>query len=221
MSSQPRHTRSMWATKKSKALRPLNSIVLRPGVVDSLVEDIREFLESEEWYREAGIPHRRGYLLYGPPGTGKIVNEDLFHDWDISWPQNSTITFSGLLNAIDGIGSDEGRVFIATTNWADRLDPALLRPGRIDVKIEYKLATHAQASALFVRFFGRAVSQNSTMTLSEVEDLATQFTASIPEHEFSIAELQGFLVTCKDDPKRAVESAGEWVGQYIAERETL
>ena len=25
----------------------------------------------EDWYIDAGIPHRRGYLLYGPPGTGK------------------------------------------------------------------------------------------------------------------------------------------------------
>jgi len=29
------------------------------------------FLQSEEWYIEKGIPFRRGYLLHGPPGTGK------------------------------------------------------------------------------------------------------------------------------------------------------
>jgi mitochondrial chaperone BCS1 len=35
----------------------------------------------------------------------------------------------------------------------DRLDPALLRPGRIDTKVEYDLATKEQASALYLRFF--------------------------------------------------------------------
>jgi chaperone BCS1 len=48
-----------------------SSIILPEGVVDSLVEDAQEFLGTENWYNEAGIPHRRGYLLYGPPGTGK------------------------------------------------------------------------------------------------------------------------------------------------------
>lgn len=48
-----------------------SSIILPEGVVDSLVNDAKEFLDTENWYIEAGIPHRRGYLLYGPPGTGK------------------------------------------------------------------------------------------------------------------------------------------------------
>jgi len=60
-----------WSTAKSKARRPLSSIILQDGVIQSLVDDAREFLESEEWYSSAGIPYRRGYLLWGPPGTGK------------------------------------------------------------------------------------------------------------------------------------------------------
>ena len=39
--------------------------------MQSILEDAREFLDSEEWYTLAGIPYRRGYLLHGPPGTGK------------------------------------------------------------------------------------------------------------------------------------------------------
>ena len=36
----------------------------------ALLEDAREFLNSETWYTERGIPYRRGYLLYGIPGGG-------------------------------------------------------------------------------------------------------------------------------------------------------
>ena len=42
---------------------------------------------------------------------------------------SSTITFSGLLNAIDGVAAQEGRLLCLTTNRVDRLDPALIRPG--------------------------------------------------------------------------------------------
>ena len=43
------------------------------------------------------------------------------------------VSFSGLLNAIDGVASQEGRIFIMTTNHAEKLDAALKRPGRCDV----------------------------------------------------------------------------------------
>ena len=45
---------------------------------------------------------------------------------------NNQLTFSGFLNAIDGVRSQEGRIIIMTTNYKERLDPALLRPGRVD-----------------------------------------------------------------------------------------
>ncbi|KAK7023049.1 P-loop containing nucleoside triphosphate hydrolase protein [Favolaschia claudopus] len=67
--------------------------------------------------------------------------------------RRSGVTLSGLLNMIDGIGSEEGKLFFATTNHIDRLDPALLRPGRIDRKIRYTLATGTQARGLYERLF--------------------------------------------------------------------
>lgn len=49
--------------------------------------------------------------------------------------KRSGVTFSGLLNAIDGVASQEGRLFFMTTNHIEKLDPALIRPGRCDVKV--------------------------------------------------------------------------------------
>ena len=47
------------------------------------------------------------------------------------------VTLSGLLNMVDGLWSSSGheRILIFTTNHMDRLDPALLRPGRMDKHI--------------------------------------------------------------------------------------
>jgi hypothetical protein len=52
----------------------MSSIVLQPGVKDMLLADCKDFLCSEEWYAERGIPFRRGYLLHGVPGSGKVNN---------------------------------------------------------------------------------------------------------------------------------------------------
>lgn len=47
------------------------------------------------------------------------------------------VTLSGLLNFVDGLWSSCGneRIIVFTTNYKERLDPALLRPGRMDVHI--------------------------------------------------------------------------------------
>ena len=44
------------------------------------------------------------------------------------------VTFSGLLNALDGVASSEERIIFMTTNHLEHLDNALIRPGRVDVK---------------------------------------------------------------------------------------
>lgn len=67
--------------------RPLDSVILDQGVKERIVRDVRDFMSSERWYADRGVPYRRGYLLYvsirkvssverltrrqGPPGTGK------------------------------------------------------------------------------------------------------------------------------------------------------
>jgi hypothetical protein len=60
-----------WGNVKTKTRRPLNTLALELGVMESLIADVKEFQAVEDWYTEAGIPHHRGYLLHGPPGTGK------------------------------------------------------------------------------------------------------------------------------------------------------
>ncbi|WVF67683.1 hypothetical protein IAT40_002442 [Kwoniella sp. CBS 6097] len=66
------------------------------------------------------------------------------------------VTLSGLLNALDGVASSEGRLLFCTTNWRENIDPALSRPGRCDVWIEFKHATQSQARDLFMHFYDEA-----------------------------------------------------------------
>lgn len=63
------------------------------------------------------------------------------------------LSFSGFLNALDGVRSQEGQIMFMTTNHKERLDPALLRPGRADVHVKLDNASEKQIRGIFERFF--------------------------------------------------------------------
>jgi len=82
------------------------------------------------------------------------------------------VTLSGLLNVIDGIFSPSGAVFVMTTNHKEKLDPALIRPGRVDMELHITFATPEQKQALYNRFFPgdcpeKYISQ--VMTMAELQ----------------------------------------------------
>ncbi|WVW85251.1 hypothetical protein I302_107289 [Kwoniella bestiolae CBS 10118] len=132
------------------------------------------------------------------------------------------ITLSGLLNALDGVASSEGRLLFCTTNWKERIDPALSRPGRCDIWIEFKHATRPQAKSLF-EYFYRSNDDSETMEnpnskdekslndVDEITSLAQRFASYIPEDTISVSALQGYLMRYKRQPKLAVENVGKWV----------
>jgi hypothetical protein len=65
----------------------------------------------------------------------------------------SFITFSGLINCLDGIARKEGLITIMTTNYVDNLDPALKRPGRVDKLVEFRLPDRAIIENMFYYYF--------------------------------------------------------------------
>lgn len=66
--------------------------------------------------------------------------------------ENTGLSFSGLLNVLDGICVPEGRVTFMTTNHKDKLDPALIRPGRVDYEIHFTYANFDQIIDLARKF---------------------------------------------------------------------
>lgn len=90
----------------------------------------------------------------------------VFEDVDVVVPKRSTkksdgsvngVTLDALLNIMDGMMTPHGALFVLTTNEIDKLDPALLRPGRIDLKVEIGYLTDYQAQTMVERFLGRSV----------------------------------------------------------------
>lgn len=80
----------------------------------------------------------------------------LMEDIDVAFTQRtgsdvSSVTFSGLLNAIDGVGSQQGRLVFMTTNHRERLDAALLE--RVDMDQHIGPCDHDQLRRMFLRWF--------------------------------------------------------------------
>ncbi|KAI8587038.1 P-loop containing nucleoside triphosphate hydrolase protein [Geranomyces variabilis] len=109
----------------------------------------------------------------------------------------SMVTFSGLLNSLDGVTSSEERIIFMTTNHVSRLDPALIRPGRVDVKVLLDDANADQARQMFLRFF-----------VGETK-LADEFVQAVDfaTNRVSPAQLQGHFVVHRDSARAAVDNA--------------
>ncbi|KAK6538030.1 hypothetical protein TWF694_010923 [Orbilia ellipsospora] len=140
-------------------------------------------------------------------------------------PQNNNISLSGLLNAIDGIISHEGRILVMTTNHPEHLDPALTRHGRVDLKIYFGLATREQISSLFINMYSRdydeddAGGEKRDLFREKITAAAETFTGFLPTGKFSPAEIQGFLTLRKNSYLKAVMEVEQWGRDTLAARE--
>ena len=83
----------------------------------------------------------------------------------------STLTLSGILNAIDGVCSPEGIVIFFTSNNFDKLDSALVRSGRIDLIEELKPLPPALQWKMLCQFFPELKEKNTPGTFALLPSL--------------------------------------------------
>ena len=189
-------------------------------------------------------------------------------------PNNSTgrLSLSGLLNILDGVASQDSRVLLMSTNHIEKLDKALIRPGRVDMIVKFDLADKDMTAAIFRHIYAPlegdeeqpgsntsadanasspsaspfasasssdgdskkalaaahdpdAVAQRLAAekarreeAVARVTKLAETFADRIPAHEFSPAELQGFLMKNKRDAEAALAGAEKWVADMRKEK---
>lgn len=108
--------------------------------------------------------------------------------------ENKGITLSGLLNAIDGVAARDGRILFITSNHPDKLDAALIRPGRVDVRMHLGLLTRELGAEMFDRFFPG--------------ECPEAFLSSAPWPQ-SPAHVQGLLLKWHEDRVIPLDTAGQ------------
>ncbi|KAI0095846.1 P-loop containing nucleoside triphosphate hydrolase protein [Nemania sp. FL0031] len=145
----------------------------------------------------------------------------------------SSCTLSGLLNVLDGVGSAEGRIVILTTNKPERLDSALVRPGRVDMKVMLGNISQKSAEQMFIRMFTPDIESSPLLggdqydaiessgkppqlELEMLQALAREFSSQIPEDTFTPSQLQGFFQLYLTSATEAVANISSWVERELS-----
>lgn len=109
----------------------------------------------------------------------------------------NNITFSGLLNALDGITTNENLICFITTNYKNHLDSALLRPGRIDYIMQFDYSTKEQIQDIFRDF-------TNCEDIDKIQEFYKACAAL--KIKFSTALLQQYLIQYMDQPDEAISN---------------
>jgi len=95
------------------------------------------------------------------------------------------ITLDDLLNIFDGICESYGRIIIITSNHYNKLDPALKRPGRIDITMEMKKTSRNIINKMYYSYFTEYINENVLQ--------------NIPEYKYSPAEITNIYYNCNNN----------------------
>jgi chaperone BCS1 len=148
-----------------------------------------------------------GNLLASVPRRSVILIEDV----DAFFQQRSKadsgvkVSYSGFINALDGVAAHEGSVVFLTTNHPQLIDEAAIRSGRVDFRLELSLCDRGQLERMFRKFFDDAAAaarfadtvaadrwspaqvQERLLKASSIDDALAQFTVRAnPDGEIAV-----------------------------------
>jgi hypothetical protein len=104
------------------------------------------------------------------------------------------LTLGGILEIIDGLVECPGRVIIMTTNCKEHVDSALLRPGRIDMSLEFKKLRGEHIAEIYKKWYG------ADMAAHRIED--------ITDYKYTQAEVSQLLFKYEDDQRGFIQEIG-------------
>lgn len=110
----------------------------------------------------------------------------------------SMISFSGLLNSLDGMAFKDNLVTIMTTNYECNLDVALKRPGRIDKSLNFGFAKEGQVECMYNKFF------------PDIKDNFKNFYKQIKGLNFTTAMIQQYFIWHMFDSENLIEDVAEF-----------
>lgn len=122
--------------------------------------------------------------------TGKKKRKGKKQDKD-----KHTLTLADLLEVLDGVMEMKGRMIVMTTNHPEKLDPALIRPGRVDAKIEFGKCRQTDIVNLINLFYGDQIPGY------EVENAKSK----IPGQVWTPAEIVQILLNNIKGPRKALD----------------
>ena len=124
-----------------------------------------------------------------------VIDMNLLHmlkgssAWD---KKSSRLTLASLLEVLDGVMEMAGRMLIITTNYPEKLDKALIRPGRIDMKVHFGPMTSKNILDMFQYYFETGVPPDFDFSL-------------LPERKWTPAEVTQVFLNNMNDPRESLQ----------------
>lgn len=121
----------------------------------------------------------------------KDDDEDGFKPTIMNPLETDLLTLDDILNLWDGVRENAGRIMVISSNFYDKLDTALVRPGRIDITLKLDTATRETIGEMYAYYYG--------------EPMAAEDLARIMDRKFSPAEIVNIYVSNHTDPRGFIE----------------
>jgi len=102
-----------------------------------------------------------------------------------------TLTVDDILNLWDGIRENTGRIMVISSNFYEKLDTALVRPGRIDITLKLDNTTRETIGEMYQHYYGHPM---------DPADLEL-----IPDRVYSPAEIVNVYVSNHTNPRKFIE----------------
>lgn len=153
------------------------------------------------------------------PDNSILVLEDvdcLFEERKKNEDHRSMITFSGLLNILDGLMHKDGLLTFMTTNYKNKLDGALIRPGRVDRVYHFDFMSKEQIKKMCEKYM-------ITILIDQEEEKQSeqikQFISKIGESSLKLtpAILQEYLFTTLMTPDKTIVTNFPFLRQIITD----
>src|SRR5690606_13471957 len=93
--------------------------------------------------------------------------------------ENDKLTLECLLNLLQGSLTQNGSIFIVTTNYYEKLDSAFVRDGRFDLTINLNECDHFQMNSIYKKFFNKTIDTNILENLPEYKITPSTFIYSL------------------------------------------
>jgi hypothetical protein len=100
----------------------------------------------------------------------------------LSTLSNETLNLSTLLNILDGVLEQPGRILIMTSNHPEKLDKALIRPGRIDVIVHFNYCKKHEIAEIVLAFTNYKINKDELENIIEDEFTPAEVTQIIFEN---------------------------------------
>ena len=124
------------------------------------------------------------------------------------------IDLSFLLNLLDGILESPGRIVVMTSNYPEKLDHALIRPGRIDIIANFKKCTRETIVEMMEYFYDVSLSlEDKTIIFNELDDffispaeMSKVMFENITDYQKALIELKKYFLALKQLPSSLPKS---------------